>query len=51
MTVASLPETAFELLYRSHLSLAEHFLFMVAHELVRELRQVDHAVGKLLHAD
>ncbi len=47
VTTASLPKTAFNLLYNSHLALAEHFQYMVARQLVRQLRQLDLAV---LHA-
>ena len=44
VTTASLPESAFTLLYNSHISLAEHFQYIVAQHLVRELRRLDEAV-------
>lgn len=45
VTTASLPKTAFNLLYNSHLSIAEHFQYIVACQLVRELRRLDEAVA------
>lgn len=44
VTTASLPKTAFNLLYNSHVSLAEHFQYIVARQLVRRLRRLDEAV-------
>lgn len=49
VTTASLPKTAFNLLYNSHLSLAEHFQYIVARQLVRELRRLDEAVVNSMH--
>lgn len=49
VTTASLPKTAFALLYNSHLSLAEHFHYIVAKQLVRELRRLDKAVVRSIH--
>jgi CRP/FNR family cyclic AMP-dependent transcriptional regulator len=50
VTVASLPKTAFNLLFNAHISLAEHFQYMVARQLVRELRRVDRGVAASAHA-
>ena len=44
VTTASLPKTAFNLLFNSHLAIAEHFQYIVARQLVRELRRLDEAV-------
>ncbi len=44
VTTASLPESAFTLLYNSHIALAEQFQFIVTQHLVRELRMLDEAV-------
>ncbi|MDH3637064.1 MAG: cyclic nucleotide-binding domain-containing protein [Gammaproteobacteria bacterium] len=41
VTVASLPKTAFNLLYHSHIAIAEHFQYVVARQLTRELRALD----------
>ncbi len=41
VTVASLPRTAFNLLYHSHIGIAEHFQYIVARQLARELRVLD----------
>ncbi|MDH3281441.1 MAG: cyclic nucleotide-binding domain-containing protein [Gammaproteobacteria bacterium] len=41
VTVASLPKTAFNLLYHSHIAIAEHFQYAVARQLTRELRALD----------
>lgn len=49
VTTASLPKTAFTLLYNSHLSLAEHFHYIVAKQLVRELRRLDEAVVRSIY--
>ena len=49
VTTASLPKTAFNLLYNSHLSLAEHFQYLVACQLVRELRRLNKAVANSIH--
>ena len=49
VTTASLPRTAFNLLYSSHLSLAEHFQYIVARQMVRQLRQLDQAVVQAIH--
>lgn len=45
VTVASLPRTAFTLLYNTHFALAEHFQFIVARQLVRELRRLDQGLS------
>lgn len=41
ITVASLPKVVFNLLYNSNLTLAERFQFIIARQLVHELRQFD----------
>ncbi len=41
VTVASLPKTAFNLLYHAHIAIAEHFQYAVARQLTRELRALD----------
>ena len=50
VAVASLPRTAFNLLYNSHFSLAEHFQFIVARQLVRELRRLDQGIADSIRA-
>ena len=49
VTTASLPKNAFSMLYNSHLSLTEHFHYIVARQLVRELRRLDEAVVHAIH--
>ena len=49
MTAASLPRPAFDMLYGLHFPLAEHFQYIVARQLVRELRRLDAAVAASLH--
>ena len=51
VTTASLPKTAFNLLFNSHLTLAEHFQYIVACQLVRELRRLDEAVIHSIQQD
>lgn len=48
VTAASLPRSAFNLLYHSHVAIAEHFQFIVAKQLSRELRALDRALVKAL---
>lgn len=47
--LASLPATAFNFLYNSHVKLAEHFQFLIARQLVREMRQLDRAIAVATH--
>lgn len=49
-TAASLPHSAFELLYSSHVSIAEHFQFIVTRQLVAELRAIDRQLIRALPA-
>jgi CRP-like cAMP-binding protein len=46
---ASLPGPAFELLYNQHTELAEHFQYLVARQLVRDLRRLDRGIVKAVH--
>jgi len=48
VTVASLPHTAFGLLYSAHLAIAEQFQYLVARQLVRELRSYDDSLRTAL---
>ncbi len=41
VTVATLPKTAFDVLYHAHIGIAEHFQYIVARQLTRELRELD----------
>jgi len=41
VTVASLPETAFYLLYNAHVSISEHFQYIAARQLSQDLRRLD----------
>jgi len=41
VTVASLPKTAFSILYNAHVSISEHFQYIVAQQLSRDLRRLD----------
>lgn len=51
VTVASLPKTAFNLLFNAHISLAEHFQYMVARQVVQELRRLNRGVTALTRED
>jgi cAMP-dependent protein kinase regulator len=48
VTVASLPYSAFFLLYTSHQVLAEHFQYVLARQLVRDLRHVNEGLRAAL---
>ena len=48
VTAASLPRSAFNLLYHSHIGIAEHFQFIVAKQLARELRALDRDLVRAL---
>ena len=48
VTAASLPRSAFNLLYHSHVGIAEHFQFIVARQLARELRALDRDLVRAL---
>ncbi len=50
VVVASLPKPAFELLYNQHTELAEHFQYLVARQLVRDLRRLDRGIVASVHA-
>lgn len=50
VVVASLPKPAFELLYNQHTELAEHFQYLVARQLVRDLRRLDLGIVASVHA-
>lgn len=49
VAVASLPKPAFDLLYHQHSELAEHFQFLVARQLVRDLRRLDRGIVASVH--
>lgn len=46
---AALPKPAFELLYSQHTELAEHFQYLVACQLVRDLRRLDKGIVAAVH--
>ena len=45
VSVASLPKPVFDTLYNLHFSLAERFQYIIARQMVRELRRLDEAVA------
>ena len=49
VVVASLPKPAFHLLYNQHTELAEHFQYLVARQLVRDLRRLDRGIVASVH--
>jgi len=48
VTTASLPVSAFELLYQSHVSISDHFHMLIARQLVHDLRLLNEALLDLL---
>lgn len=49
VVAASLPKPAFDLLYNQHTDLAEHFQYLVARQLVRDLRRLDRGIVASVH--
>jgi CRP-like cAMP-binding protein len=48
VTAASLPVTAFELLYQSDAPIAHHFQYLVARQLAHDMRALNHALLDVL---